>query len=199
MPFRRRRRRQTIGKNSIKHSGTLVDSIGPSTAPVSIAAILSGAGGRSTDGSPVDVGQAGNTASNCSQGNMVKFVNFRIQAGISASGETEGSKGWLEWAVVFEEEKVTSVPITNLGNQTLGDVCTQMFRNDCLATGAIPIADSSPETNVQDIQIKLARRMCKIKAGTVVQMFMFYRDTDVTETGTDEIRLVSSFNYKEYI
>ncbi len=194
----RRRRGITRGKGSIKHSRSLIGVIGPSSAPVNFVGARTGAQERSTDGTPVTILNNVSTNENCATGDIVKYVSFRIQAGVRDDGTNTNVNGWLEWAIVWIEEEDTIIPITQMGSQSLGDVATQMFRNDCLMHGTIPISDAGPQTAVQDIQIKLPNRCCKFKVGSRCKMFIFWRDVNTTLTGGDDVRTLLSSWYKSY-
>ena len=64
--MRRRVRRQTIGKDPIKHSHTLVANIGNGSTVSADNIYLTGGGNRSADGSPKAIQQGADTADTCS-------------------------------------------------------------------------------------------------------------------------------------
>ena len=195
----RRIRRATRGKTSVKHSHTIIETTGPSAGPTRFVMAGTGAQTRSADGSPTDILNNVSTGELCRTGSTVKYVTVRIQAGVTDSeGSNPNVNGWLEWAVVFEEEKVTTIPNTNMGVQSLADVAMQMFRNDCLLTGVIPIGDAGPQSLSQDIQIKLPRRCCNFKIGSQIALHTFWRDSDSTQAGTIDIKLIKTSFYKSY-
>ena len=130
-------------------------------------------------------------------GDIIKYVHLVIQAANRDIGVESADTGWIEWAVTFEKESATSIPSTNTGLVTLGNIAMNMFRGDCLLTGQIPIGSIQPIT--QEIMIKIPKNKVKLQLGSSLVFHTFFRSTDSTDTRTDNIRLVKSTFYKLYV
>ncbi len=180
----------------VHHSDTLIGNAGGGSVPATMVVLDTEAGPRSTTGgiSTIQVGQGTNEEVNV--GTTVKFINLFIQAGPRSSGSVNDRNGWLEWAFVCVKETETAVPITQLGVQTLGNVCKQMFRNECIFTGCMPVGNA--QSNYQEIKIKVPRFKNVITRGDQWRFITYYRDVSTTSTDTDTIRIIKSFMYKSY-
>jgi len=152
---------------------------------------------RSTTGSAVTIRDDQNTGSQANVGDIIKYVHLVIQAGNRDINVESEDTGWLEWAVTFEKESATSIPSTNTGLVTLGNIAMNMFRGDCLLTGQIPIGSIQPIT--QEIMIKIPKNKVKLQLGSSLQFHTFFRSVDSTDMRTDNIRLVKSTFYKLYV
>jgi len=188
--------RKTMGKDAIKKSRTVIANMGPSSNPLAFT-VLTTLENRSADGSTQDIRVTQDTESIANVGDIIKYCNFFIQCGARDVTPEDESNGWLEWAIVKYKEGFVQPPITNLGTQTLGDVCTKMFRGDCLLTGALPIGGDQP--NVQPITIKIPKIFCKIQIGSKLTMFAHFRSVEATNMMTDTVRTILSANYKLYV
>ncbi len=136
------------------------------------------------------------TDEDCRTGDIVKYTNLHLQ-GARRSGIVESrGRGWVEWALIMVRENETTVPSTRTGVQTLGDICTNMYRGECIFTGAMPIGTDQP--NYIDIQIKVPKIKQKIKLGDEWRFIAYFRDILTTPAGTDSVRLLMSFNHKVY-
>ncbi len=199
MPFRRKIRRQTMGKEAIKKSGTLnLGAIGPSSGIQSFTLIKNDAV-RTPGGGATQILAVQDTASEANVGNVVKYINFRIQAGArNPPGEPEDdTSGWLEWAVVKYKESVIIPTNTLLGTQTLGNVCINAFRGDCLLQGAIPVGGDIP--NTQDVALKIPKIFTKMQLGSELVLYSYFRSTNNASTATDLVAVIESFWYKLYV
>jgi len=177
-----------MGKDPIKKSLTNVATIGPSSAITDVSLIS--VPGRSSDGGNVTIRDSQGINSLCNVGDIIKYVNIRIQSGPTDETPEDDTSGWIEWAIVkFKEGKVT-VPTTNIGILTLGDICTKMFRGDCCLTGAMPIGGDQP--SVQDI-------VFKIQLASELVIFLAFRSTNAASVATNLNRLIVSANYKDYV
>jgi hypothetical protein len=152
MPFRRRIRRRTIGKEPVKKSRTLLSNIGSGSAPVELPIYVTQVGARSSTGGTQTIDDSQNTNNLVNVGNIVKFVNICIQIA-PRLGTSLIDQGWLEWAVVVQREQNQDMLITNLGTQTLQDTASKQYRNNCLFTGCLPLANAT--ANSQDLKIKI--------------------------------------------
>jgi len=186
----------TRGRTPIKHSGTLVATIGPATVPGKFSVLVPSGGARSAAGLAVNIQQNADTDTQTQIGSICKYVTFFIEAAATDAGKTSATQGWLEWAVTFENEQNLAIPITNMALHTLGDVAMQMFRQDCLLTGVLNLSVNQPQ--FVEIKVKLPRRCCQMKLGNRVSIFTSYRDSDAADVSTDIVRLIRSFSYKNY-
>ncbi len=195
MPFRRKRR-QLATKSFEKHSDTKVHIIGPGTVGVPFQIIRdTEQGARSEDGNTdtIQLGRGNNEE--CNQGDTCKFINLVIQAGAKDTAQ-DVQKGWLEWAVCLMKESDLDPTKTNLGTNTLGDVCVKYLRNQCLMTGVLPTSLYS--AGVQNIALKIPKAWETLKTGDVWKVFLNVRTTNATETSTNSLMVLTSFFYKNY-
>ena len=184
--------------NPIQHSDTLVATIGAGSVPGTMVVLDTEAGARPLTGSTSTIQQGQGTNEEVNVGTEVAYINLFIQAGnrFKASPDDSFVGGWIEWAFLCVKESDTVVPITNLGVQTLGDVCTKMFLNECIYTGCVPIGDRQP--NYLPIVIKIPQFKRSIKRGDEWRFITAYRDMKATATATDSTRIIKSFMYKSY-
>ncbi len=194
--MRRRTRRVTLGKEAIKHSHTRVDVIGNGSAVTTLGLIQTGAGDRSTDGTESTIQNSANTGKILLVSDIVKYINIIIQAATTQAGKTSSTMGWVEWAVVWRNEELVTIPSTNIGTKTLGDIASQMFRGDCIMTGQFPVAEFLPNQTV--IPLKLPKKAVKWKIGNQLVLYFLFRDSDVTNLETDTIKVISSAHFKVY-
>ncbi len=196
MPRRSRYRKNSNQPRAYKHSGTIIASIGQGSNVTRLDVMLTSGGQRSTDGASKTIQSSANTEEICRVSDEVKTVNLTIQACARVNvGEAarQNRIGWMEWAFICVREDEKDVPSTNLGVQTLGDICTNMYRGECIYTGAIPLGDIQPI--VQPIILKIPKSKRKMKLGDAWRFLTFFRASSSTATGTTEIRLVKSFAY----
>ncbi len=201
MPLRRGKRikRQTLALQSVKHSDTDILTIGSASIPTEIIILDLEGGARTTDGSTKDIASHFNTASECQVGAIVKYINLFIQAGVrpaQASAGGNNNLGWIEWALVMCKRTETTMPITNVGVKTIGDIATKMYRNECIYTGLFPISRSN--SNAQSISIKVPKFKTKLVDGDEWRLYVYYRDLLSTAVGTDTCRAIVSRNFKSY-
>ncbi len=199
MGYRRRRiKRVTMGKEPIKHSTTLVSTIGNGSNAGAFELVTTTAGDRSLDGSPQVIQTEASTGNKVMVGDIVKYVNVILQAAVTEAGNDGNTQiqGWLEWGVTWRDEVTVNVPSTNLGTRTLGDILTAMFRGDCLMTGEFPVSVNLP--NVSRIQIKLPKKAIKFKLGCELVLHTHFRSANVTDLETDTVRLIQSELFKAY-
>ena len=82
------------------------------------------------------------------------------------------------------------------GVLTLGNICTNLFRNNCIWTGFIPVFSNGAFG--AELQLKMPKFYGKLKIGTELVLYMIFRSTISTDMGTANNRVISSFNYKSY-
>ncbi len=191
MPFRRKVRSR-MGKAREKHSGTKIHVIGPGTVIIPNHLMRDTEQGARDPAGAIDTITLGRSNdSECNQGDAVRFINIQIQAGPKT--ETFNSFGWIEWAFVLTKNSDPTPTNANIGTQTLGDICTKYFRNNCLYTGNIPIG--LRHTNSASISLKIPKDRQQLKTGDEWQLYLYARNVSATETGTNTFKVVSSFNY----
>lgn len=197
MPRRRRIRRATIGKSPIQHSHTNVAAVGGATAPASFIVLNPNIGARSTDGSSQNYSTDRDTSETVNIGDVVKYIHLFAEVTPREGANTlDDRHGFLEWAFVTCKQSDTAVPITNMGTLTLGNVCTNMFRNECIYTGCIPVGSS--QSNCLEAYIKIPKFKQTIRAGDEWRFLTYYRDSKATSTATDAVRVIKSYLYKSY-
>ena len=193
MPRRRFAKKQTMGKLGVKHAGTLLANIGSGSAPTEFIVIETEGGLRQETTATIQ--DSSSTDEVCRIGDLIKFVNFHIETSPRMPANDE-HVGWVEYAVVWKKESDTPPSITNLGTLTLGTVCTNLFRNDCLWTGFIPIGKE--QSNGAQLSIKIPRTRQFLKMGDELVLYVYFRSQLSTSTGTNDNRVVLSHNYKCY-
>lgn len=184
-------------KVGIRKSGTNLLNVGAGTAPQTFNVLETEVGARPTSGAEINIKDFASSGETVNVGDIVKYVNLFIQVCPRLEqGAPLNHVGWLEWAFVMVKESETTVPITNLGVQTLAVVCTNMFRNECIYTGAVPTGTT--QGNYLAIQIKVPKFKQKIRMGDEWRLITSFRSSLSTDVTTDTIRLVRSFMYKCY-
>jgi len=199
MPYRRRRiKRATMGKEPIKHSTTLITTVGQGSNVETFDLITTNAGDRSNDGSPKVIKEQMSTGNLVMVGDIVKYVNVILQCAVTEEGQTAQNdiQGWLEWAVTWRNEVTVPIASTNLGVRTVGDLATAIYRGDCLMTGQFPVSVNLP--NVERITLKLPNKSVKFKLGCELVIHTHFRSSNVTDLDTNTIRLIQSEFFKSY-
>ncbi len=195
MPFRRKFR-QLATKSYEKHSDTKVHIIGPGTVGVPFQIIRDTEQGARSEAGNTDTIQLGRgNNEECQQGDTCKYVNIIIQVA-ARDAPVNTQKGWLEWAFCVMKESDLDPVKTNLGTNTLGDVCIKYLRNQCIMTGIIPT--SLTASAVQNIQLKIPKAWETMKTGDTWKLFLNVRTSSATATATDLLMVLSSFMYKNY-
>ncbi len=156
---------------------------------------------RDVTGSQQTIRDSANTATLCNVGDVVKYVNICLEAAARElpmeNDDASMNNGWLEWALVYTKEQVQlAVPSTNLGTETVGDICAKMFRGDCLITGCIPVGAYQPI--VQDIKIKIPTNKVKLQLGSTLKLISHLRTISAADVRTDSHRYIQSTMYKCY-
>ncbi len=192
--FNRKPRLATY-KNSVKHSSTLLSNIGSGSVPSVHTIYFTEAGIRSTTGGNQVIQEQANTSGQINTGDIVKYVNICVQVAPRLLN-VEDNNGWLEWALVRQQEVTGLMGLTNLGTQTLQDTANKQFRNNCMLTGCIPLGLN--QGNSQDMKIKIPKMWEKIKIGGILILFLYFRSVDSTDVRTDSHRIVVSSIFKAY-
>ncbi len=198
MVHRRRIKRRTLGKDAIKKSTTKIATIGNGSNPDGFT-ILFAATSRSATGDQTTVRDSQTTGNQGNIGDICKYVNICIEAGTRNEPESgsENDNGWLEWAVVYQQETAGFPAVTNLGTNTLGDICAKTFRGNCLLTGCIPVGAAQPIT--QDITIKIPPKFVKLQQSSIMQLFYYFRSVSSADLRTDSTKVILSAMYKLYV
>ncbi len=185
-----------MGKEAIKKSDTLLANIGPSTTPITRFDLIV-APVRDTNGNVVAINVEQDTSTKCNVGNIVKYINVRIQTGPDDATPEDDTSGWLEWSIVKFKETSSSPPNTNIGTNTLGDICTKKYRGDSLLNGAIPVGGDQP--SILDINLKVPDIMQKMQLQSKISLFVYFRSTNFASTSTTLNDVVLSCQYKLYV
>lgn len=195
----RHNRRQLAGMASEQHSGTKVHTIGPGTV-ITAEHIMrdSEVGARAPDGGNDTIQLGRSFEEECNIGDKCKFINIFIQAGPRSLSDppSVSRMGWLEWAFCCIKADTAPPVNTNLGTQTLGNVCTTYLRHDCIMTGAIPVGITQPV--VASIALKIPKAKIKLTVGDEWILFLHMRTVGATETATDSHRVITSFIFRNY-
>ncbi len=192
----RRFQRVTRGKQGIQHAGTLVSNVGGGSVPAEQIILKTEAGPRNVTGANQDITEKRDTGNLCNVGDLCKYVNLFVECGTRDIAGADDGIGWLEWALVCVKETETSVPITTVGVQTLATVCTNMYRNECIYTGVMPVGITQP--NFMAISLKIPKTKQFIRIGDEWRFICGFRDMKATSTSTAAMRLITSFMYKGY-
>ncbi len=193
------RRRQTISrfKTAVAHADTFLGNTGSGSVPQTFAVLETEAGLRTTTGATQTIQDSASTGEVVRTGDIVKYINLFVQ--ICARNDeavAHERTGWLEWALVMVKESETTVPSTAIGTQTLGVICNNMFRNECIFTGNIPCFNAG--ANSLDIKIKVPKFKQKIRIGDEWRFITYWRSSSSTDVSTTAMRLIKSFMYKTY-
>ena len=197
--MRHRIRRLTLGKVPIKHSSTLVDNTGQGVGSFFTHQIfVTGVGIRGLAGQVQNLKENATNESTCEVGDTIKYVNICLEASPRGATPTNPADNcaWLEWAVVFQQERDAEPTVANIGVATLGVICSHAFRENCLMTGCFPVG--TQQSMAQDIKIKLPRKCIRLRQGYVLNIFCFIRTSSSTDTRTDSHRLIASSHFKSY-
>ncbi len=192
---RHRMVRATRGKSSEQHSDTKVHVIGPGTVLVANHILRdTQVGARDPAGGDDTIQLGRGYGEECNVGDMCKYINIFIEA--AGKSTADASQGWVEWAFVIKKTSDPNVTNANLGTNTLGDVCTKYFRNECIFTGVVPVGIAQP--NAVAIQIKIPKTKAVLRTGDQWILYLYARTSRVTETGTDTFKVYSSCMYRNY-
>ncbi len=183
-------------KMGVQHAHTLLSNVGSGSVPTTFEVLETEAGLRTTTGGSQTIKDSASTAEVVNIGDTVKYINLFIQCAPRNGSANLDKGGWMEWAFVCVKESETTVPITDIGIQTLGVICTNMFRNECIYTGAFPMGTS--QSNNIAISLKIPRFKQRIRFGDEWRLICYFRAADSTSVSTTAVRLLQSFMYKAY-
>ncbi len=169
--------------------------MGPASTPVDELIIRdSEVGARDPAGGNDTIQLGRGYEEECNIGDVCKYVNIFIQAGPRAIADA--GTGWCEWAFCTHKSSDPAPANTNLGLQTLGNVCTTYLRNECVMTGNFPIGKA--QANSQNIKIKIPKSKQALKVGDEYVLYMHCRTVIATETSSTSFRVIASYIYRNY-
>lgn len=188
-----------MGKQGVKHFSTLVDDTGPGVGSFfGHVVYLTDTGARTSSGAEATVKERATTGKVCNVGDIIKYIHVCLQCtprGVQPTNELDNA-GWLEWALVFQREIDVSPTVANIGVLTLGNVCTNFYREDCLMTGCFPIG--TKQSMSVDLPFKLPDKCSRLRKGYLLKVFCYVRTSKSTDTRTDSHRLLASSGFKCY-
>ncbi len=179
-----------------KHSGTKVFTIGPGTVATAFHIMRDTQVGDRDPAGGNDTIQLGRSfEQECNIGDKCKYINIHIEAGPRAITSVI-NVGWLEWAFVCHKGTDAEPTNVNLATNTLGDVCTKYFRNECIYTGIMGIGVNF--ASVQEVTLKIPKNKISMRVGDEWTLYLHTRTVSATETGTNTFRVLTSYNYINY-
>ena len=196
MPYHRKRiTRRTLGKEPRTMTRTLLDDNVANTASIILVARPTLAASGVGTG---DIWENADTINICAPQSVIKYINIRLESGLRDVAPE--APGFVEYAIVIFEENegaptVNSAITSNLGTRTLGDICKQLYRGNCIWDGAFAVSREIPR--VMDIKIKLPPKFCSNKIGRWIALLKAFRTNDVSDT-TSDCRTWYSHMYKVY-
>ncbi len=197
--MRHKFRRQTLGKDAIKHSSTLVDNTGQGVGSFFQHLIFdTSVGARGLAGGNQNIQDVANIEETCMVSDVIKYVNICLECsprGVEPTNDLDNA-GWLEWAVVWQRERSAVPTVANIGILTLGVICSHVFRENCIMTGCFPLG--TKQAMSQDIKIKIPQKACKLHMGDTLSIFCFIRTSNSLDSRTDSHRLIASSHFKVY-
>jgi len=194
---RRRKKPIFLTRSAIKKADTNITNAGSAQQPAKFVFCETQGGARPAAGAEATITSSRTTGETCNVSDVIKYVNLFIECGPRlAATDNDEKTGWLEWAVVLVRENENEVPITNMGTLTLGNVCTNMYRGECVLTGMFPVG--ATQANSQAIIVKIPDHKQKLELGAEWRLVTFFRSVKTTAVDTDAVRLIRSFNYKCY-
>ncbi len=192
----RRRIRISQVRTGIQHSKTSVGNTGAATVE-SFQLLETSGGARSLGGATTNITDTRTTGEVCNVGDVIKYINIFLEAGGRLDTDLQEDRtGWMEYAVIMVKESESPVLVANLAGQTLGDVCTKMYRNECIWTGAFPIGRDQP--NNMALAVKVPKFKQKLRLGDEWRLAFHFRAVDAASTSVIAIRFIASTMYKAY-
>jgi len=193
--YRKRIVRKTMGKEARTMSRTLLDDNTANTG--SIITVVEASAVASTTGT-VDVFKTSDTQKIVGPSAVIKYINIRLESGIRDVAPM--APGFVEYALVIFDEQ-DAVPTFDsgissaLGTNTLGELCKNRYRGNCIWEGAFALSREIPA--VLDLKVKLPKFCCSQKRGRYIMLLKAFRTNDVSDS-TSDCRTWYSHNYKCY-
>lgn len=183
-------------KTAVQHAETSVGNTGAATVE-SFSFLETDVGARTTGGAEQVIQAEASTGDVVTVGTVVKYVNLFIECGPRSTIEADDDRtGWCEYAVLMNKESDNPIPTANLGTKTLGNVCTNMYRNECIWTGAFPMGTLQP--NSTQLVIKVPKFKQTICVGDIWRLVLHFRSVSSTSVSTTAVRFIMSAMYKAY-
>ena len=94
----------------------------------------------------------------CSPNSVIKYINFRLESGIR--DVAPAAPGFVEYAIVVLEEQSAAPTLdasitAQIGTKTLGTICKNLYRGNCLWEGAFALSREIP--GVLDLKMQISR------------------------------------------
>ncbi len=198
--MRHRIRRATMGKDAVKHSGTILLNTGSGATVIpSFTIARVNVGDRIASGTTTNLQENITTGNVVQVGDIIKYVNLCFEVGSRNEGggaTMAEDNGWLEYGVVKVKEANIPPSTTNIGTKMLADILTTNYRGDVLFTGCIPVGASQP--NSLDLKLKMPRVWQKMQWGSKLLLFFYFRSVLSTDVRTDSTRVIISSLFKSY-
>ncbi len=196
MPFHRKVKRRTIGKEPRKMAHTILANV--TTTPImdeiTIPTVFASGVGTA------DVLETADTRRTVSPNSIIKYINLKFQIAVRKD-VSPANPGWMEYAIVIRDE-LQATPVidaafaANFGTQTIGDIATNLFRDKCIWTGCAAISAEVP--TVVPVTLKIPDKFCKQKRGMSISFVIAFRSSNSADV-TSSMRLIYSHNYKCYL
>ncbi len=195
---RRGRKPIYLQKEAIKKSETNITNAGGAQVPAKFVFCETQGGARPPAGGESTITSSRTIGEVCNVGDVIKYVNLFIECGPRFEPTADDEKtGWLEWAVVLVRENENEVLITNIGTKTLGNLCTNMYRGECVLTGMFPVGTT--QANSAMIIVKIPPHKQKLQLGTEFRLVTYFRPVISTALLSDAVKLIRSCAYKCYV
>ncbi len=197
--MRHRIKRVTQGKQGVKHFSSLVDNTGPGVGTFFGHVVYqTDVGTRNSAGGTQTIKERATIGNICNVGDIIKYVHVCLECSPRGASPTDDNDnaGWLEWALVFQRERDVNPTVANIGVSTLGNICTNFYREDCLMTGCFPLG--TKQAMSVDLPFKLPDKCSRLRVGYILTMLCYVRTSKSTDTRTDSHRLIASSGFKCY-
>ncbi len=139
------------------------------------------------------------TMSTVGPNTIIKYVNVMFETGLRDTAPA--APGFIEYAVIHIDREtgpyVIPASITGgFGTQTLGDLCRNIYRGDCIWYGSFPVSREIPQT--VPLSIKLPDKACRCKSGAQLLLLVGHHGLNVADT-TSDARTFLTIGFKAYL
>ncbi len=197
MPFRRRMKRATLGKEPRIMGKSLLNTLLTNVPEISQLIVPSEfVSASGTDAILADA----DTKQICSPNSMCKYINIKFE--ISSDQETAPENpGWLEYCLVWFDEQKTAPTVdaditSNITTQTLPDICRNLFRGNCIWFDTFPVATGIPICPT--VSIKIPTKFVKQKRGRGLAILSNFRSINAAEA-TSKCKVNYTTSWKCYL
>ncbi len=130
---------------------------------------------------------------------IIKYINIRFETGLR--DVSPAAPGFIEYAIVILDQAGATYVIpagltANFGTKTVGDLCRNLYRGNCIWNGSFPVSRELPR--VIDMSIRIPDKFCKCKNGQEIVIVIGHHGLNVADT-TTEARTYFSTQFKAYI